>query len=103
MRAINSGSMESDFSSAIRELTLEEMEMVSGGNPIGIAVGAATGAAGYLGTASTTGEFSVGGLAVATGAGAASGAFGGVGALASYALPRISFFGGAAIGAIDNS
>jgi hypothetical protein len=88
---------------SIRELTLDEMDQVNGGNPIGAAIGAATGAAGYLGTASTTGEFSVGGLAVATGTGALSGGFSGVGMLARYAIPRISFFGGAGVGLADGS
>jgi len=90
-------------STVFRELTLEESELVSGGNPVGAVVGAVTGAAGYLGTSSTTGDFSWGGLAVATGSGALTGGLGPAGSLTAYVAPRIAFFGGAAIGRADNS
>ncbi len=84
-----------------RELTPEETEQVTGGNPVGAVVGAVTGAAGYLGTASTTGEFSVGGFALATGTGAISGSLGGVSMAARVIAPRVSFLGGAGVGIAD--
>ena len=56
MIAENSITTHTSHIAAFRELTLEETELVSGGNPVGAAVGALTGAAGYLGTASTSGD-----------------------------------------------
>lgn len=103
MIAENSIATNTSNAAAFRELTFEETERVSGGNPVGAAVGAVTGAAGYLGTSSTTGDFSWGGLAVATGSGALTGGLGPAGSLTAYVAPRIAFFGGAAIGRADNS
>lgn len=99
----NSIATHASHDNVFRELTLEETEQVSGGNPIGAAVGAVTGAAGYLGTSSTTGDFSWKGFALATGSGALTGGLGPAGSLTAYVAPRVSFFGGAAIGRADNS
>lgn len=103
MIAENSIASHPDQSAVFRELTFEETEKVSGGNPVGAAVGAAAGAAGYLGNAATTGDFSLKGFAIATGSGAVTGGLGPAGSLAAYVAPRVSFFGGAAIGRADNS
>lgn len=81
------------------ELNVNEMTQVNGGiGPAGAGFGAFVGAAGYLGSAATSGNFSFGGFAAATSAGAASGFVGGPAgsAVARFLLPRISFFGGAA-------
>ncbi|MBL53535.1 MULTISPECIES: class IIb bacteriocin, lactobin A/cerein 7B family [Marisediminitalea] len=83
----------------MRELNKLELEEVNGGfGPAGAGFGALVGAVGYLGGASTSGNFSWGGLASATGAGALSGFVGGpvTSSVARFFLPRISFFGGAA-------
>ena len=82
----------------MRELDSTQLNQVHGGiGPAGAGFGAVVAAAGYLGSSSTSGNFSLSGFAAATLAGAASGAVGGpVGsAIARYLLPRISFFGGA--------
>lgn len=86
----------------MRELNIEEVEEVSGGfGPAGAAFGGVTGAAGYLGNAATSGNFSWSGLATATGTGAATGAVGGApaSAAARYVIPRITAGGGALQGA----
>lgn len=84
----------------MRQLTIEETQKVSGGvGPAGAVVGALTGAAGYLGAAVTSGQFSWRGLAYNTGAGAVLGAIAGpVGAVQAYLLPRAAFAMGAAYG-----
>lgn len=81
----------------MRNLVEAEMIQVSGGwGHAGAAVGAASGAAGYLGQASTSGQFSWGALASATVTGAGLGAIGGpVGARTAYLAPRIAAAGGA--------
>lgn len=86
----------------MRELNTREIHEVSGAvGPIGAAFGGVTGAAGYLGNAATSGNFSWGGLGIATGTGAATGAIGGapVSAAVRYAIPRITAAGGALQGA----
>ncbi|QBL10376.1 MULTISPECIES: hypothetical protein [unclassified Rheinheimera] len=86
----------------MQELTFEQVEEVNGAFGVpGMGLGAVIGAAGYLGSAATSGSFSWGGLAAATGTGAASGAIGGpIGsAAARYLLPRVAALGGAATGA----
>lgn len=86
----------------MEKLTAYEVERISGGvGPVGSAFGALTGAAGYLGQASTSGNFSWGGLATATGTGAATGFVGGApaSAAARYLIPRITAAGGAVGGA----
>jgi hypothetical protein len=87
----------------IRELTIEESQLVYGGNPAGAALGAAVGAASYLGNASTTGDFSWSGLAGSTATGGLVGATGGASAFAAHVAPRVSFLGGAVVGAIEES
>jgi len=86
----------------MQELKFEQVEDVNGafGLP-GAGLGALAGAAGYLGSAATSGSFSWGGLAAATGTGAATGAIGGpVGsAVARYFIPRVAAAGGAVTGA----
>ena len=85
----------------MRELTVRETQRVSGGATIIIngGIGALTGAAGYLGTASTSGEFSWGGLANAAVSGAILGAISGpAGAIRAYFMPRVSFGLGAIYG-----
>ncbi|MCL1141865.1 class IIb bacteriocin, lactobin A/cerein 7B family [Shewanella gaetbuli] len=87
--------------SEIRELSLEELEMVNGSfGPPGAAAGAVIGAAGYLGGAATSGSFSWGGFATAVGSGAVLGAIGGpiASGFRSYIAPRASFGFGAAGG-----
>ena len=87
----------------MQELKFEELEEVNGGVGLpGAGLGALTGAAAYLGSAATSGDFSWGGLGAATATGAASGAIGGpVGsAAARYLLPRVAFIGGASEGAL---
>ena len=87
----------------MRELSLREVEDVSGAvGPAGAATGAVIGAAGYLGGASTTGEFTWGGFFTATAVGAATGFVSGpMGAARAYVVQRLSFFGGAAVGYVD--
>ena len=83
----------------MRELNVKEIQEANGGfGPAGAGLGAVIGAAGYLGSAATSGNFSWGGLGAATAAGGLSGAVGGpIGsAAARFLLPRISFMGGAA-------
>lgn len=87
----------------IRELTLEELDEISGGNPIGAAVGAASGALGYISSSTVSGGFSLGGLALSTGIGATVGALGPVSAMYAYVAPRASFYGGYAVGGVDGS
>lgn len=82
----------------MRALNVFELKEVNGGfGPAGAGFGAFVGALGYLGGASTSGNFSWGGLASATGAGALSGFVGGpvTSSVARFFLPRISFYGGA--------
>ncbi len=86
----------------MQEISIESTKQVNGGfGPAGAGFGAIVGAAGYLGGAATSGNFSWGGLASATAGGAISGAVGGpVGStIARYVLPRVSFATGAATGA----
>lgn len=83
----------------MRELNVKQIQEVNGGfGPSGAGLGAVIGAAGYLGSAATSGNFSWGGFGAATAAGGLSGFVGNpVGsAAARYLLPRISFMGGAA-------
>jgi hypothetical protein len=62
----------------MRELSIHELEIVSGGyGPVSAAGGAVVGAVGYSGYAITSGQGTVGGLAGATAMGAAVGFFGG--------------------------
>ena len=84
----------------MRELTVRETENIRGGWGVpGAGVGALTGAAGYLGHASTSGGFSWGGLARATVTGAVLGAIAGpAGAVRAYFLPRSAFGLGAVLG-----
>jgi hypothetical protein len=89
--------------SAIRELTLLEAEQVTGGNPAGAAVGAIAGGAGYLGGAVISGEFTWSGFGASMAVGGLSGATMGVTAFGAYMVPRISFFGGAAVAGADGS
>ncbi|NWO04357.1 MAG: hypothetical protein HLX50_01205 [Alteromonadaceae bacterium] len=86
----------------MRELNTQEVHEIGGAfGPFGAAFGGITGAAGYLGSAATSGSFSWGDLAIATGTGVATGAIGGapVSAAVRYAIPRISAVGGALQGA----
>lgn len=86
----------------MRELNMQEIGKISGGvGPGGAIFGGATGAAGYLGNAATSGEFSFTDLAIATGTGAATGFVGGkpASAAARYLIPRITAGGGATQGA----
>jgi hypothetical protein len=86
-----------------RELSFDEMELVTGGNPAGAAVGAAAGGLGYLGGAATSGEFSWGGFGTSIAAGGLAGGTMGATAFGAYAAPRISYFGGMAVEAVEQS
>ena len=81
----------------MRELTVRETEKVGGGWGIaGAAVGALTGAAGYLGVASTSGHFAWRELGYNVITGAVGGAIGGpLGAARAYFMPRAAFGMGA--------
>jgi len=84
----------------MRLMTDEEIIQASGawGVP-GAIVGGISGAAGYLGSASTSGQFSWNQLGIYTVGGIAGGAAGGpVGARAAYLAPRISAVTGAVAG-----
>ena len=87
----------------MRELTVRETEKVGGGWGVpGAIIGAATGAASYLGTTSTSGRFSWRNFAYNTAAGAVTGAIGGpMGVARAYFLPRAAFFMGAIYGLRD--
>ena len=84
----------------MRELTVRETEEIAGGWGLpGAGIGAFTGAASYLGHASTSGQFSWGGLFQQTFTGAAIGAISGpVGAIRAYFMPRAAFGLGAVFG-----
>lgn len=82
----------------MKELSESQIQSIKGGfGPAGAGFGAFVGGAGYLGSAVTSGSFSWGGFGAEVGTGALSGAFGGpvASAVARFALPRISFGGGA--------
>lgn len=85
----------------MRVLTVRESRHVHGAWGLaGGGVGAFTGAAGYLGRASTSGQFSWGGLAEATLIGGVLGAISGpAGVVRAYFMPRAAFGMGAAFGA----
>jgi len=84
----------------MRKLTVRETENVGGGWGVpGAAIGAVAGAAGYLGTSSTSGQFSWQNLAYNTIAGAVGGAISGpIGATRAYFLPKATFGMGAVYG-----
>jgi len=84
----------------MRTMTNEEIGKVSGAwGPAGAVVGGVSGAAGYLGAASTSGQFSWRQLGTYTVGGAIGGAVAGpVGARAAYLAPRISAATGAIAG-----
>lgn len=94
---------ESFFESGIRELTAEELDEISGGNPIGAVIGGASSGLGYISSSTVGGNFSYGGLALSVGVGAAIGALGPVSSMVAYVAPRASFYGGYAVGFADNS
>ncbi len=76
----------------MKELTNEMINEVSGGfGPPGAAFGGFVGAAGYLGSAATSGSFSWSGLGTATLTGAVTGFIGGpvTSTFARYAIPRL--------------
>ncbi|MBO1256452.1 hypothetical protein J3L16_12235 [Alteromonas sp. 5E99-2] len=85
----------------MEEISFSQLREVNGGfGPAGAGFGALVGGVGYLGSAATSGSFSLGGFGAAVGTGALSGAVGGpVGSsVARYLLPRISFGGGITAG-----
>ena len=84
----------------MRKLTIRETENVGGGWGVpGAAIGAVASAAGYLGTSSTSGQFSWRNLAYNTVVGAVGGAIGGpMGATRAYFLPKATFGMGAVYG-----
>ena len=90
-------------SANFRLLTDEEIEFVSGGNPLGGVVGAVAGGAGYLGGAAVSGEFSWIEFGGAVATGGLAGATMGVTAFGAYAVPRIMFVGGAVTAMLTDS
>ena len=87
----------------LRELSLDEAELVTGGNPAGAVVGAAAGGLGYLGGAAVSGEFSWGGFGTSVLAGGLGGATMGATSFGAYAAPRIAYMGGMAVEAVEQS
>ncbi|MFY3310512.1 hypothetical protein [Achromobacter ruhlandii] len=93
----------------MRELTLRDCELVSGGvGPVGAAIGAATGAATYIGNAIGTGTGSMAGFVNSTVAGALTGFIAGpVGATAmrtaagAVLFPQLGFYTGMGGGLIE--
>ncbi len=84
----------------MRELTVRETEEIAGGWGLpGAGIGGGTGAAIYLGHASTSGVFTWRGFGRAIFEGAALGAISGpVGVIRAYFLPRAGFVLGAGFG-----
>ncbi|MDG1816607.1 MAG: class IIb bacteriocin, lactobin A/cerein 7B family [Glaciecola sp.] len=89
----------------MKELNNEELMDVHGGiGIVGAGFGGVLGGISYLGNAATSGSFSWGGFGSAVGVGAISGAVGGpVGSsIVKYGLSKVSFYGGAAQGLIND-
>lgn len=84
----------------MRNMTNSEIMLVNGAwGPSGAVVGGISGAAGYLGSAATSGQFSWAQLGVYTAGGAVQGAIAGpVGARTAYFAPRIAAATGAIAG-----
>ena len=88
----------------MREITVQEQKLVAGGfGPAGAALGAATAAAGHLGYAATSGNFSFGGFLRDVAIGAATGAVLGPASSAAraYFAPRVAGVVGSGFGWAD--
>ncbi|EKP0299050.1 hypothetical protein ABR850_06815 [Aeromonas veronii] len=93
----------------MKELSIEELELVSGAmGPAGAVVGGIAGGAGYIGSATVTGEGDVAGFAGAVGSGAAVGFLGPMGggvALGAEVVlaTQVGFYGGMLSGFIEDA
>lgn len=82
----------------MRDITVEELEMVAGAfGPIGAVGGAAVGVATYLGSQTGGGSINGADLALAAGAGALVGAIAGPAGIGSIAAGTTAGFGGGVI------
>lgn len=85
-------------------LSEREYQQVNGGfGPAGATFGGLLGGISYLGSATTSGNFSWSGFGTSVAVGAVSGAVGGPmgNAIVKYGLSKVSFFGGAAQGLVS--